>query len=89
MTPEIAGQHLKATGHRITLRTRRGAMRVAAVWQVLMPVAHAVEHVRITSNRKSDVEDMTIAFADRFSESLHTVLEQFETMTWVAAAELC
>ncbi|MGF6478874.1 hypothetical protein [Paraburkholderia sp. JPY419] len=88
MTPEITGKQ-KATGHQITVRTRRGGMRVAAVWQVLMPVADAIEDVRITSNRKHDVEDMTIAFADRFSGSLHTVLKKFETMPWVAAAELC
>ncbi|MBC8746604.1 hypothetical protein OKW43_007172 [Paraburkholderia sp. WC7.3g] len=88
MTPENPGQ-LKATGHQITVRTRRGDMRVAAVWQVLMPVADAIEHVRFTSSRKRDVEDMTIAFADRFSGSLSTVLSQFETMSWVAAAELC
>ncbi|MGF6638708.1 hypothetical protein OKW39_005924 [Paraburkholderia sp. MM6662-R1] len=88
MTPETPGQ-LKATGHQITVRARRGCMRVAAVWQVLMPVADAIEDVRITSNRKRDVEDMTIAFADKLSGSLHTVLRQFETMPWVAAAELC
>ncbi|WP_233858694.1 hypothetical protein [Paraburkholderia sp. HD33-4] len=88
MTPESTGQS-KATGQQITVRTKRGGMRVAAVWQVLMPVADAIEDVRITSNRKCDVEDMTIAFADRFSGSLHTVLKQFETMSWVAAAELC
>ncbi|RZF28521.1 hypothetical protein EVC45_16835 [Paraburkholderia sp. UYCP14C] len=88
MTPENTGQS-KATGQQITVRTRRGGLRVAAVWQVLMPVADAVEDVRITSNRKGDVEDMTIAFADRLTGSLHTVLKQFETMSWVAAAELC
>jgi hypothetical protein len=87
MTAEIAGRS-EATGHQITVRTRRGGLRVAAVWQVLMPVAHAIEHVQITSNRKRDVEDMTIAFAERFSGSLQTVLGQFKTMTWVAAAEL-
>ncbi|APA89480.1 hypothetical protein BJG93_28680 (plasmid) [Paraburkholderia sprentiae WSM5005] len=88
MTPETTGLS-KATGHQITVRTRRGDMRVAAVWQVLMPVADAVEHVRITTSRERDVEHITIAFADRFSGSLHTVLRQFETMSWVAAAELC
>ncbi|KXU85466.1 hypothetical protein CI15_20045 [Paraburkholderia monticola] len=87
MTAEIAGRS-EVTGHQITVRTKRGGMRVAAVWQVLMPVAHAIEHVRITSNRKRDVEDMTIAFAERFSGSLQIILGQFKTMTWVAAAEL-
>ena len=87
MTAEIAGGS-EARGHQITVRTRRGGMRVAAVWQVLMPVAHAIEHVRITSNRKRDVEDMTIAFAGKFSGSLQAVLGQLKTMTWVAAAEL-
>jgi len=87
MTAEFAGRS-EATGHQITVRTRLGGMRVAAVWQVLMPVAHAIEHVRITSNRKRDVEDMTIAFAEKSSGSLQAVLGQFKTMNWLPAAEL-
>ncbi|MGF6292035.1 hypothetical protein QFZ98_003895 [Paraburkholderia youngii] len=51
MTPEITGQQ-KATGHQITVRTRLGGMRVAAVWQVLMSVAREIERVRIDQQRK-------------------------------------
>ncbi|MFM0268365.1 MULTISPECIES: hypothetical protein [Paraburkholderia] len=64
-------------------------MRVAAVWQVLMPVARDIERVRIVTNSECGFEDMTISFAETFSGSLNTVLRQFEKMTWVAAAELC
>jgi hypothetical protein len=88
MTPEIAGQ-LTATSHQITVRTRSGGMRVAAVWQVLMPVARDIERVRIATNSERGFEDMTISFAETFSGSLNAVLRQFEKMTWVATAELC
>ncbi|MEZ2311885.1 hypothetical protein AB6809_35355 [Paraburkholderia sp. RCC_158] len=88
MTPEIAGL-LKATGHQITVRARSGGMRVAAVWQVLMPVAGDIERVRIATSSERGFEDMTISFAGTFSGSLNTVLRQFEKMTWVATAELC
>jgi hypothetical protein len=88
MTPEIAGL-LTATGRQITVRTGSGGMRVAAVWQVLMPVAHEVEDVRIVTSSERGFEDMTISFAETFSGSLHAVLRQFEKMTWVATAELC
>jgi hypothetical protein len=88
MTPEIAGL-LTARSHQITVRTRSGGMRVAAVWQVLMPVARDVERVRIVANCERGFEDMTISFAETFSGSLNTFLRQFEKMTWVATAELC
>lgn len=64
-------------------------MRVAAVWQVLMPVARDIERVRIVTSSERGFEDMTISFAETFSGSLNTVLSQFEKMTWVATAELC
>lgn len=64
-------------------------MRVAAVWQVLMPVAREVDRVQIATDRKRGAEVATISFAETFSGSLNTLLRQFEKMTWVAAAELC
>jgi hypothetical protein len=64
-------------------------MRVAAVWQVLMPVAREVEDVRIVTNSERGFEDMTISFAETFSGSLNAVLRQFEKMAWVARADLC
>ncbi|MDR6203989.1 hypothetical protein [Paraburkholderia graminis] len=88
MTPEIAGK-LKVTGHQITVRARSGGMRVAAVWQVLMPVARDIERVRIATSSERGFEDMAISFAGTFSGPLNTVLRQFEEMTWVATAELC
>ena len=88
MTPEIAGL-LKATGHQITVRTRSGGMRVAAVWQVLMPVARDIERVQIVANCERGFEDMTISFSGTSSGSLNTFLMQFEKMTWVVTAELC
>ncbi|SEF12791.1 hypothetical protein SAMN02787142_7916 [Burkholderia sp. WP9] len=88
MTPDIAGL-LTATGHQITVRTRSGGMRVAAIWQVLMPLACNIERVRIVTGSESGFEDMTISFAETFSGSLNAVLRQFEKMTWVATAELC
>ena len=87
MTPEITGL-LTATGHQITVRAGSGAMRIAAVWQVLMPVAREVAHVRIVTSRERGFDDMTILFAETFSGSLNAVLRQFEKMAWVATAEL-
>jgi len=86
--PEIAGL-LMATGRQITVCMRSGGMRVAAVWQVLMPVARDIERVRIVTNSERGFEDMTISFADSFSGSLNTILRKFEKMTCVATAELC
>jgi hypothetical protein len=63
-------------------------MRVAAVWQVLMPVAHEVERVQIVTRRERGFEDMTISFAETFAGSLNDVLRQFEKMPWVATVEL-
>jgi hypothetical protein len=88
MTPEIAGL-LTATGRQITVRTGSGGMRVAAVWQVLMPVAREVEDVRIVTSSECGFEDMTISFAETFSGSLNAVLRQFEKMAWVTRADLC
>lgn len=88
MTPEIAGL-LMATGQQITVRTRSGGLRVAAVWQVLMPVAHDIERVRIVTSSEDGFEAMTISFAERFSGSLNVILGKFKKMTWVATAELC
>ncbi|CAD6524678.1 hypothetical protein [Paraburkholderia metrosideri] len=64
-------------------------MRVAAVWQVLMPVARDIERVRIVTSREHGFEAMTISFAEAFAGSLNAVLRQFEKVTWVATAELC
>jgi len=64
-------------------------MRVAAVWQVLMPIARDVERVRIVTSSERGFDDMTISFAKMFSGSLNTVLRQLKKMTWVATAELC
>lgn len=88
MTPEIAGL-LTATGHQITVRTSSGGMRVAAIWQVLMPVARDIECVRIVTNSERGFEDMTISFSETIPGSLNAVLRQFEKMTWVATAQLC
>jgi hypothetical protein len=63
-------------------------MRVAAVWQVLMPVARDIVRVRITTNGEPGFEDMSISFAETFCGSLNTVLRQLEEMPWVATAEL-
>ena len=87
MTSEIAGL-VPATGHQITVRTRSGGMRVAAVWQVLMPLAQEVERVRIVANSEPGFEDMTISFAETCTGSLDTILSQFGKMAWVATAEL-
>lgn len=87
MTQETAELSM-GTSHNITLRTSRGAMRVAAVWQVLMPVAREIERVRIVTSSERGFEDMTITFLETFAGSLKTILRQFENMTWVATAEL-
>ncbi len=88
MPPEIASL-ATGTGHQITVRTRSGSMRVAAVWQVLMPVAHDVERVQIVTRSERGFEDMTISFAETFAGSLNDVLRKLEKMPWVAAVELC
>jgi hypothetical protein len=88
MSPEIASL-ATGTRHQITVRTRSGGMRVAAVWQVLMPVAHDVERVQIVTRSERGFEDMTISFIETFAGSLNDVLREFEKMPWVATVELC
>ncbi|TAM05327.1 MAG: hypothetical protein EPN70_08935 [Paraburkholderia sp.] len=87
MTPDIAAL-LTSTGHHITVRALSGGLRVAAVWQVLMPVARDIERVRIVANGKLGFEDMTISFAETFAGSLNTILGQLKKMTWVTTAKL-
>jgi hypothetical protein len=88
MSPEIASL-ATGTGHQITVRTRSGGMLVAAVWQVLTPVAHDVERVQIAARSERGFEDMTASFTETFAGSLNDVLREFEKMPWVATVELC
>lgn len=88
MTPELAAA-LTDGSHNIMVRTKSGGLRVAAVWQVLMPVAREVEHVRFMTGSEPGFEAMTISFSPTFTESLTLLLGQLEKMTWVIAAELC
>lgn len=80
MTTEIAGL-LTATGRQITVHTTSGGMRIAAVWQVLMPIAREIEHVRIATSSERGFEDVTISFAETLSGPLNPLLRQFEKMT--------
>lgn len=88
MTPEIAVA-LTDRSHNIRVRTKSGGLRVAAVWQVLMPVAREVERVRFMTGGEPGFEAVTISFSNTFSGSLTLLLGRFEEMTWVVAAELC
>lgn len=78
-----------ASGLRLIVRAKLRCMRVAAVWQVLMPIARHIESVGVATDQARGYEDITISFASLSSEALEAIVDRLETMPWVTDAVLC
>ncbi|WP_094781117.1 hypothetical protein [Paraburkholderia ribeironis] len=74
---------------RLNVRADLHEMRVAAVWQVLMPVARDIESVTITTDEQHKCADLTVSFSRAPREMVQTIAERLGTMSWVTGAALC
>jgi hypothetical protein len=63
-------------------------MRVAALWQVLMPVAGDIRNVKISIGQADGYADIAVSFDHRPSASLGAIAERISDMTWVTNATL-
>jgi hypothetical protein len=75
--------------HRLVVRARVQSMRIAAIWQVLLPFSRNVENVDITTFPDCGFEEVTIALVQTRPESLDSIVARFNNMSWVTSAELC
>lgn len=74
---------------RLNVRADLHGIRIAAVWQVLMPVARDIENVRITTDAQHGCADITISFWHASREMVKTIADRLATMSWVTGAALC
>ena len=82
-------QEAPAVGQRqLHIRAEIHHMRVAAVWQVLMPFAGEIRNVKITTGRARHHADFTVSFGCVPLASLHTLADRLRVMTWVTGASV-
>ncbi len=82
LTPEL-GQH------RLVVRAALHGMRIAAIWQVLLPFSRNVERVDVTTPPGGGFEEVTIALAQAQREWVDSMIARFQGMHWVTSAMLC
>ena len=75
--------------HRLVVRARVQDVRIAAIWQVLLPFSRNVENVDIATLPDCGFEEVTIALVQTRRESLDSIVARFNGMCWVASAKLC
>lgn len=75
--------------HRLVVRAALHGMRIAAIWQVLLPFSRNVETVNVTTLPGSGFEEVTIALAQAPSEWVDAAIARFRSMPWVTSATLC
>lgn len=78
-----------AGNHRLIVRARVQGMRIAAIWQVLLPFSRNVEKVNITTLAEDGFEQVTIALCPTPRESLDLIVARFNNMSWVTSTTLC
>jgi hypothetical protein len=78
-----------ADRHRLVVRARVQDMRIAAIWQVLLPFSSNVENVDITTSPDSGFEEVAIALVQTRRELLDSIVARFNTMSWVTSTKLC
>ncbi|MGF6837785.1 hypothetical protein QF001_001652 [Paraburkholderia youngii] len=77
-------QEALAVGQRqLNVRAEIHNMRVAALWQVLMPIAGEIRHVKISTGQARDHADFTVSFGAIPLAALHTIAARLGEMTWV------
>lgn len=75
--------------HRLVVRAALHGMRIAAIWQVLMPISRNVEKVDVTTPPGGGFEEVTIALAQAQRELVDAMIARFRSMPWVTSATLC
>lgn len=75
--------------HRLIVRASARGMRIAAIWQVLLPFSPNVEKVHITTAPADGVEQATIALRQTPRESLDLIVTRLNKMPWVTSTTLC
>ena len=82
------GSHA-ADRHRLVVRARIQDMRIAAIWQVLLPFSSNVENVDITTSQDSGFEEVAIALVRTRRDLLDSIVARFNNMSWVMSTKLC
>lgn len=75
--------------HRLVVRAALHGMRIAAIWQVLLPFSRNVEKVHVTTPPGGGFEEVTIALAQAQRELVDAMIARFSSMSWVTSATLC
>jgi hypothetical protein len=78
-----------ADRHRLVVRAPIRGIRMAAVWQVLLPFSRNVEKVEITTFPDGGFEEVSIALVQTGHESLDSIIARFNSMSWVTSTQLC
>ncbi|KAA1003700.1 hypothetical protein FVF58_35110 [Paraburkholderia panacisoli] len=78
-----------ANDHRLIVRARIQGMRIAAIWQVLLPFSRNIEKVKITTLPEDGFEQVTIALRPTPREALDLIVTRFNNMPWVTSTILC
>ncbi|MFM0337104.1 hypothetical protein [Paraburkholderia fungorum] len=71
--------------HRIVVRAGVDSMRIAAIWQVLLPFSSNVEKVDVATFPGNGFEEITIALAQAPCEWVDSIVERIKNMPWVTS----
>jgi hypothetical protein len=75
--------------HRLIVRAHVEGIRIAAVWQVLLPFSRNVEHVGIKTFPERGFEEVEIALVQTGRDLLDSIVARFNGMSWVMSTTYC
>ncbi|WP_036021538.1 hypothetical protein [Paraburkholderia mimosarum] len=82
-------QETLAVGQReLNVRAEIDNMRVAALWQVLLPIAAEIRSVKISTAQNQDFVDFAISIDCMPFAALCTIVDRLGSMTWVTSAKV-
>jgi hypothetical protein len=73
---------------RLVVRAHFQGIRIAAIWQVLLPFSRNVEHVDIKTFPERGFEEVEIALVQTRREWLDAIVARFNSMSWVMSTRL-
>lgn len=85
---ELPSMH-SANDHRLIVRAHVKELRIAAIWQVLLPLSPNVQKVSIVTLPHDGLEQVTIALRPTTREALDSIVTRFNDMPWVTSTILC
>ena len=85
---ELPSMH-SANDHRLIVRAHVKGLRIAAIWQVLLPFSRNVQKVSIVTLPQDGFEQVTIALHPTPREALDSIVTRFNDMPWVTSTILC